>query len=297
MPKGRERIGLIPASSSLKTSAVQPSSMNLDAYLRRIAYDGPLAVDAATLEALQRAHLLAVPFENLSIGWSEPITIDLARHYAKIVERRRGGFCYEQNHLFAWVLAQIGFTVGALSAGVWAMREGIEDFGDASSHLLTRVDLDQLWIADVGFGENFRAPLRLVDALVQEQPPHAYRVDRSIEAGEETWTMSSRGIDDTWKPGYRFANVVRPMAHFERMCRFHQTSPQSPFTQKRVCSLATRDGRITLSGNEWIVTGLDGSRIMTPIVDEDEARTLLKRHFGIDMPIDIANAQASSPRS
>ena len=262
----------------------RPDPMDLDAYLRRIRYDGPLRVDTTTLAALQRAHLLAVPFENLDIGWGEPITIDLTRHYAKIVARRRGGFCYEQNHLFAWALAQIGFTVGPLGAGVWATRDGVEDFGDRGSHLLTRVDLDGAWIADVGFGENFRTPLRLVDGLVQEQPPNAYRVERAIASDEETWTMSSRGADGVWKPGYRFANIVRPMTDFARMCRFHQTSPLSPFTQKRLCSLATVDGRITLSGNEWIVTDLDGTRVVTPIADEAEARRLLKERFGIDAP-------------
>ena len=255
--------------------------MDLDAYLRRIRYDGPLTVDVGTLAALQRAHLLAVPFENLDIGWGVPITIDLARHYAKIVERRRGGFCYEQNHLFAWALAQIGFTVGPLGAGVWATRDGVESFGDPCSHLLTRVDLDESWIADVGFGENFRAPLRLVDGLVQEQPPNAYRVDRTLVEGEEMWTTASRDRDGAWAPGYRFANVVRPMSDFERMCRFHQTSPQSPFMQKRVCSLATEDGRITLSGNEWIETTRDGSRRVTPIADEAEAERLLAERFGI----------------
>lgn len=255
--------------------------MDLDAYLQRIRYDGPLAVDATTLAALQRAHLLAVPFENLDIGWGAPITIDLVRHYAKIVERRRGGFCYEQNHLFAWALAQIGFRVGPLGAGVWAVRDGVEDFGDPASHLLTRVDLDEAWIADVGFGESFRAPLRLVDGLVQEQTPNAYRVDRTVVGDEETWTTASREPDGAWKPGYRFANIVRPMSHFERMCRFHQTSPRSPFTQKRVCSLATVDGRITLSGDEWIVTSLGGSRVVTPIADEVEAVRLLKERFGI----------------
>lgn len=269
---------------AVSTDHVPTASMDLDAYLERICYDGPLTVDTATLEALQRAHLLAVPFENLGIGWGELITIDLARHYAKIVERRRGGFCYEQNHLFAWALAQLGFTVGPLGAGVWASRDGVEGFGDPGSHLLTRVDLDEPWIADVGFGENFRAPLRLAHGLVQEQPPHAYRVERSVGAGEETWTTASREPDGTWKPGYRFANVVRPMAYFERMCRFHQTSPQSPFTRKRVCSLATPDGRITLSGDEWIVTALDGSRVVTPIADEAEATHLLKEFFGIDTP-------------
>ena len=252
-------------------------AMNVDPYLARIGYDGPLAVDAKTLGALQRAHLLAVPFENLSIMWGEPIALEIRDHYAKIVDRKRGGFCYEQNGLFAWALGEIGFRVSRLGAAVWSVRDGIGSYGDPTSHLLLKVDLDQPWIADVGFGENFRGPLRLIDGVVQDEAPRAFRLDRYDDA----WTLSMRDAQGQWTPSYRFTDIARPIEYFTAMCRFHQTSPLSPFTQKRLCSIATRTGRLTLSGNEWIVSGLDGSRSVTPIADEPEACRLLKENFDI----------------
>ena len=254
---------------------------SLDAYLARIGYDGPLAVDAATLEALQRAHLLGVPFENLSIMWGETIELDVGNHYMKIVERKRGGFCYEQNGLFGWALEKIGFRVSRLGAAVWSMPGGIAAYGDPASHLLLKVDLDEPWIADVGFGENFRAPLRMIDGVVQDEAPRAFRLDRDAD---NLWVLSARDAQDRWSDSYRFRDVARPIEYFAAMCCFHQTSPLSPFTQKRLCSLATLAGRVTLSGDEWIVSGLNGSRSVTPVADEAEARRLLNDQFGIAMP-------------
>ncbi len=259
-------------------------SLNLFAYLARIRYDGPLAVDAKTLEALQRAHLHAVPFENLSIMWDEPIELDVREHYEKVVGRRRGGFCYEQNAVFAWALQQIGFRVSRLGAAVWSDRDGIGSYGDDASHLLLKVDLDEPWIADVGFGENFRSPLRMIDGLVQEQAPHAFRLDREQRDDDDAWALSTRDAQGLWASTYRYTNIARPIEYFAAMCRFHQTSPLSHFVQKRLCSLATPHGRLTLSGNEWIVSGLDGSRSVTPIADQAEACRLLKEYFDITPP-------------
>jgi N-hydroxyarylamine O-acetyltransferase len=146
---------------------------------------------------------------------------------------------------------------------------------------LLKVDLDEPWIADVGFGENFRAPLRMVDGLVQDEEPRAFRLDRD---DGDLWSMSTRDAEGLWTPGYRFADLARPIADFTRMCRYHQTSPLSPFTQKPLCSLATPTGRFTLSGNEWIASGLDGSRSVTTIADEAEAQRLLRERFGIAAP-------------
>ncbi len=272
-------LGLVP-------NAVAPDggSLNLSTYLARIRYDGPLAVDATTLAALQRAHLYAVPFENLSIMWGEPIELDIRQHYEKIVDRKRGGFCYEQNGLFGWALEEIGFRVSRLGAAVWAVRDGLASYGDSASHMLLKVDLDEPWIADVGFGENFRSPLRMIDGLVQEQSPRAFRLDREQRDGHDMWTLFTRDAHGLWSRDYRFADIARPIEYFAAMCRFQQTSPLSHFTQKRLCSLATPTGRLTLSGKEWIVSGLDGSRWVTPIVDEVDARRLLKEHFDITHP-------------
>ncbi len=258
--------------------------MDLDAYLARIGHEGPLSVDARTLAALQRAHLLAVPFENLDIIWGNPIVLDVTTHFAKIVERHRGGFCYEQNDLFAWALRTIGFRVTRLGAGVWGERDGAWDYNDEASHLLLRVDLDEPWVADVGFGENFRAPLRLVDGLVQEQPPRTYRLDREAWAGGARWTLSSRDTTGLWTPSYRFVDVPRPLPWFADRCHFLQTSPTTFFTQKRLCSLATEAGRITLSGNEWIESDLAGNKTVTPIATETEAERLLSTRLGVATP-------------
>ena len=93
--------------------------MEIDAYLGRIGYSGPRTPTAETLRQLHRAHMFAVPFENLDIPLGNPIALSLPAFYAKIVERRRGGFCYELNGLFGWLLEQLGFRIVRLSAGVY----------------------------------------------------------------------------------------------------------------------------------------------------------------------------------
>src|SRR5262245_30849131 len=170
--------------------------MNIQAYLDRIDYHGPLDPTAETLRALHIAHLLAVPFENLNIGLGWPIVLDQAALFEKIVLRRRGGFCYELNGLFAALLRALGFDVTLLSAGVARATGG---FGPEFDHLTLQVTsgeeprtpstrlregenreppgvrsplsedsgrklrttdygLRTIWLADVGFGDSFREP-------------------------------------------------------------------------------------------------------------------------------------------
>lgn len=260
--------------------------MDLDAYLTRIDYRGPLAADVETLGALHRAHLLAVPFENLDIHWGRTILLDDARHFAKVVGEHRGGFCYELNALFARALRTIGFRVELLSAAVHAARADVVGYSRPAAHMMLRVDLDAPWIADVGFGDNFRAPKRLVDGLEQDEAPRAYRFDRSAPADEADgpmWTLSTRDFDGVWMPSYRFADVPRTIDHFDAMCRYQQTSPQSIFVQKRICSMATPTGRLSLSDDDWIETGPGGSRDVTK-VDAPTWTRLLAEHFGIVRP-------------
>src|SRR5918995_2554428 len=111
--------------------------MDVDAYLERIDYRGPLAPTAETLRRLHVAHLLAVPFENLSIHAGEPVVLDDEALFEKIVARRRGGFCYELNGLFAWLLRALGFRVTMLSARV--VNRGV--VGPEYDHLTLQVDL------------------------------------------------------------------------------------------------------------------------------------------------------------
>ena len=147
--------------------------MNIKAYLERINYHGLLAPTAETLRDLQVAHLLAVPFENLSIHARQPIILEDEALFTKIVERRRGGFCYEANGLFAALLRALGFDVAMLSAEV-ARADG--GFGPDFDHMALMVTLEERWLVDVGFGDSFLEPLRLDERGEQVQGGRAYRI-------------------------------------------------------------------------------------------------------------------------
>jgi N-hydroxyarylamine O-acetyltransferase len=166
------------------------------AYLKRIRCTDQLHL--LTLEpslprlcSLHEAHLLAVPFETLSIHYAQPITLDVAALYDKIVRRRRGGFCYELNGLFAWLLRQLGFTVTLLSARVAQADGGFTPDFDHMALLVHHLDGAD-WLTEVGFGDGFRQPLRMQPAVAQDGADgHRYRllyVDATL-AGDEFWLM------------------------------------------------------------------------------------------------------------
>ena len=246
--------------------------MDIDAYLARIGYAGPSRPSLAALSALQLAHLLKVPFENLDIGHRH-IVLDEAAFFEKIVRRRRGGFCYELNALFAALLRELGFRVTLISGRV-ARTTG--NLGPDFDHLALLVDLDERWLVDVGFGDSFLKPLRFDSREAARQGRREYRID---EADGEL-ILLQREIE--WKTQYRFTVEARALADFTERCVYHQTSPDSPFTQRSSCSIATESGRVTLSGNRLIITR-DGAREERPVA-EDEKAALLRELFG--MPLD-----------
>lgn len=247
--------------------------MTPEAYLQRIGHHGPLAPTTETLRALHQAHLLAVPFENLDIHLGRPIALDEAAFFRKIVEERRGGFCYELNGLFAVLLRALGFDVTLLSARV-ARPDG--NFGPEFDHLLLLVQ--ERWLVDVGFGETFREPLRLDEPGEQAQPLGVYRLTRD---GDD-WTYWSRDPAQGWQAQHRFTLQPRRLTDFAEMCRYQQTSPQSHFTQKRICSLATPSGRVSVSGTRLILTE-NGQRQERELASEAEYEWALREYFGIDL--------------
>lgn len=252
--------------------------MDVDAYLRRIGYDGPRDASAGALRSLHRVHMLAVPFENLDIHLGRPIALDQAALFEKIVGRRRGGFCYELNGLFAALLRELGFGVTLLAA---AVARGDGQFGPEFDHMALLVEAPgqtpERWLADVGFGDSFRAPLPLLERIEQRQEDgQVYRLERD----GERWTMLGRA-GAGWQAQYRFTLQPHDYAEYAEMCRYHQTSPESSFTRKRVCSLATPGGRITLSDLTLIVTER-GERTERLLAGEQEHRATLRELFGID---------------
>src|SRR5262252_2687940 len=147
----------------------------LAAYLRRIGAPRPGRADAAALRALHRAHQMTVPFENLSIHLSEPISLDPGALLDKIVTRRRGGFCYELNGAFALLLEALGARVRRVAARVY----GQDGPGPPFDHLALIVDLPDgsgPWLADVGFGSHSTYPLRLASGPEQPDPGGLFRL-------------------------------------------------------------------------------------------------------------------------
>ncbi len=251
--------------------------MNVEAYLRRINYTGSIEPNAQSLRDLQVAHLKTVPFENLSIHAGEPIVLKGEALYKKIVEQRRGGFCYECNGSFAGLLRALGFQVEMLAAGV-ANRQG--GFGPVFDHMALCVTLAERWLVDVGFGDSFLEPLLLDSREVQVQGTQSFRID---EDGDYLILLRQNDGED-WQPQYRFTRESFGFPDYEEMCRFHQTSPASHFTQNVICSRVTEDGRITLSEMRLVTTsGPQRERHEQLLASREEYDRVLEDQFGIVM--------------
>jgi N-hydroxyarylamine O-acetyltransferase len=251
--------------------------VEVERYLGRIEYRGSLEPTARTLRDLHRAHLLAVPFENLDILVGRPIILDDEKVIRKIVEERRGGVCYELNGAFCALLRALGFEVSMLSAGV-ARDEG--GFDPPFDHMALLVRLEDRWLADVGFGDSFREPLLLDERGEQVQNEGAYQL---LEADEHLILQRSEG--DLWKPQYRFTLEPHDFAEFADMCHYHQTSPESPFTQRRTCSRATPEGRITIT-EKRVITTIGREKQELDLANEAEWFAALRQHFGIELVVD-----------
>jgi N-hydroxyarylamine O-acetyltransferase len=215
--------------------------------------------------------MFSVPFENLDIPLGVKIDLDLERIYRKVVEDGRGGFCYELNGLFGWLLTEIGFDVEMLSARVFGSNE---EPGPEFDHLLLRVNGE--YLADVGFGDSFLEPLEN-DTGEQTQEMGTYR----ITVDNET-SLMERKEEGLWKSQYLFTSISRAFSDFDAMCTFQQTSPDSIFTQKTVCSMATPEGRVTYSNGRLIETKhrLKSEKL---IASADDLESTLKDIFGIEL--------------
>src|ERR1700712_287542 len=217
-------------------------------YLARIGAPAlPAPPTRAALAELMGRHLASVPFENLSIHLGEPVSLDEPAMVEKIVERRRGGFCYELNGAFAALLRHLGYDVTLLAARVY----GGSGAGPLFDHLTLRVDLEQPLLVDVGFGKFLSAPVRLDVRTDQVDPAGTVRI---VETLERDLDVHLQG-----EPTLRIEQRPRELVDFGPTCWYQQTSPTSHFTRSMTCSLPTPDGRVTLS-DRLLITTTEGRR-------------------------------------
>ena len=246
----------------------------------RIHHPQPIKPDVDTLHALQLAHLRSVPFENLDIGLKRVIQLNEQALWEKIIVNKRGGFCYELNGLFAWLLKQIGFDVTYLNARDY--HEADNTFGIDFDHLTLMVQApgkSTRWLVDVGWGDTFTQPLDIDDHDWQEQESRAYKLER-FRDGYQLWQRDWGGKIE--RQYYFDLTPHQFPAEYEAACHYHQTSPQSIFTRGSIISIATPDGRITLEDGRLIMTK-NGERTERVIENKTKYLALLKKHFDITL--------------
>lgn len=248
-------------------------SISVEAYLERIDYQGSLTPTLSTLNQLHLSHMQTVPFENLDITLGHPIKLSLPAMLDKIVNRKRGGFCYELNAAFAWLLRELGFSVECLAARVF--KDEVP--GPQFSHLLLLVKAEQSVIADVGFGDSFLLPL-----IPGDNP--SYQLDRyyRVLVDDEQWIMQQRFESDDWESRYIFDLQQYQLEDYDAMCAYHQTSEMSIFTRSTVCSRATRQGRVTYTNGRFMRrNGVDRDEI--EVENKNRLGKILSEHFNFSL--------------
>ncbi|MEO1216163.1 MAG: arylamine N-acetyltransferase [Bacteroidota bacterium] len=249
--------------------------MDIQAYLNRIGYEGNLEPNLRLLRELQSQHIYQIPFENLDIHYGREIILDKEKIFQKVMEEQRGGFCYELNGLFYFLLEKLGYRLRRISARVYGSNE---QFGQEYDHLAILCDLAEgVFLVDVGFGEFSLYPLAFQSDQEIEDPRGIFR----FEAYAEQQFLLSQKVENEWKPQYLMSLAHRAFEEFERMCQFHQKSKDSPFTQKRLCTLATPKGRISLLNDRLKIRNGEKTEEIS-IINEEEVKKYLKQYFGIN---------------
>ncbi|TVR83909.1 MAG: acetyltransferase [Chitinophagaceae bacterium] len=249
--------------------------MNIEDYLNRIGYKGSLTPDLAVLKNLQTAHLYTVAFENLDIHYQNDIILDIDNFFQKIIIDKRGGFCYELNGLFQNLLLMIGYNAKLISARVYNEKDG--NFGKEYDHLAIIVRIDEVeYLVDVGFGEFSLIPLKIELNTIQNDS----RANYIIEAYKNDYLLISKLNGSGKKPIYIFTKTARKLSEFAEMCIYHQNNPNSHFTQKKIISKPTKNGRISIAGNVIKITE-NGKIVKETEFEEDTFEKYLKKWFNV----------------
>ncbi|MGW0870015.1 arylamine N-acetyltransferase family protein [Streptomyces sp. NPDC002740] len=275
-----------------ETTAFGPDE--LDAYLRRIGWEGERRADAATLRGVHLAHSRAIPFENLDPLRGTVPSLAPADLIAKLVRGgRRGGYCYEHNMLFAAVLEALGFGVTLLTARVVVGAQRFEDRPRTHMALLVEVPGAPLpYLADVGFGAR-GALLEAVPLTADTEFHDAGRRHRLVHAPHhgplDLWVLQAHETNGASDGGAWQAQYVFTLEPFERpdfeVINWHiATNPRSPFSSRVYVQRSTPGRHLLLDGLLLTGTDADGTVERRELTDETEARRVLDEEFGVAVP-------------
>ncbi len=246
--------------------------VDVERYLEWIGFGGTPRCDLATLAELQRLHMTAVPFENLAITQGIHVPTDVEHALDKIVERGRGGWCFELNGAFGALLDALGFPVMMLGAAVL-----LDGPSTVLEHLTLEVAVEQPYLVDVGFGDSFIMPLALNRAGPQDGGNGTYEL-----IGSPQGTTLTKHVDGVPAPEYRFKRVAHRLDEFTEISDSMQTDPDRHWRRKPFATRLLDGGpdRVTLTHDtlKVIRDGVTESRPIGPDEWDDE----LQRWFGFD---------------
>jgi len=243
--------------------------LQLQSYLRRIDYGGPLSPTRQTLHNLHRAHLLAIPFENVDVQLGIVPSLYIDALFKKLVVQRRGGWCFEMNLIFAWALRTIGMRVDLVGAVVDKHAQG-----SPINHLALLVHFDEPYLADVGFGNGFLTPTPLREGTFNDG-----RFDFRLERHGERWRFYNHKENGST---YDISTEPVEMAQIETANRRLATTSESPFVQTLLCLRLTDDGMVTLTNVALQV--YSAKKIVEETATTPQAFAhMLREHFALDI--------------
>ncbi|HET9403114.1 MAG TPA: arylamine N-acetyltransferase [Burkholderiales bacterium] len=257
---------------------MSPDQLDLEAYLKRVGYAGARRPALAVLEELHLAHATHIPFENIDVLLKRPIHLDLPSLQEKLVAGGRGGYCFEQNLLFAAALGKLGFDARLLAAKV--RHRGDKDL--PRTHMLLLVSVEGAgWLADVGFGgEGLLQPVPFGDGREVQHYAWGYRV---IEEKTGQWLLQSRR-QDGWGNLYSFTLDPQTPADCEMANHYTSTHPDSPFVNTLTAQLPTPAARYVLRNRELVTDRGGGNVVRRTLRDDDELLEVLAGTFGLHFP-------------
>lgn len=273
--------------------------MDLNGYFKRIGFTGQFdKADLDTLSTIHKMHVMNIPFENLSIHCGEKNTLNLPIIYNKIVKTNRGGSCCENNILFSWVLREMGYKYTTLSSRLFNVQKN--EYNSMETHLINLVEIDSKgYIADVSYGVSGQIwhPLELISGKDQPQPPGVFRLlndgamwvlektRRKQLVQDQTFANSSLIDKRLTKTIYRFTLTPRDTEYFLETLEWLQTSPESLFILKSICSLQTPKGFRALVGSTFSEVTFnpqeDSDFVEMKEIPDCEIEALLKEKFNI----------------
>ena len=253
---------------------------DLKEYFERIGYAASPRVDFNTLSSLHQLHTYAIPFENLTPYCYQPVLLEESPLEQKLIHEHRGGYCFEQNLLFAQVLKTIGFKVKGLGGRVvWNQPD--DNIITRRSHMLLSVEIEgESYLADVGFGGlTLTTPIKFITDVAQCTSHEDFRI---VEI-EEDFKLQAN-VAGVWKTLYRFDLNEQHWIDYEVANYYLYTNPSSHFRSMLIAGMPFKEGRYALSNKNFSTYWKDGRIEKVELKSVDEIKNVLRKTFGIRLP-------------